>query len=189
MGTSNFHRENASKIYAVLMNQPIDDDENYYAPEQWEIDEFVEYLRDRLSEVEHADFYPDGKDPHEIRSFPSRIIGTIRSRNYFVGGLITGEIKITAVMRFGYYEGACLDWHITKSIDGDEYDDVSEYDGGNNDFTEIEAESAQISIIEWFNDEEERLIEFVEQVFAQASNPMEVVATFSNGATIYKMAN
>ena len=38
MGTSNFHRVNASKIYAVLMNQPADEDGEYYAPEGWEVD-------------------------------------------------------------------------------------------------------------------------------------------------------
>ena len=82
-----------------------------------------------------------------------------------------------------------VNWHITKSIDGDEYDDVSEYDGGANDFTEVEAECARFDIEGWFWSEEKRLIEFVEGVFAQASMPMEVVATFSNGETIYKMAN
>lgn len=189
MGTSNFHRVNASKIYAVLMNQPADEDGEYYAPEQWEIDEFVGFLRELLGEVQDADFYPDGKDPYELRSFPSRVIGKIITESTFAGGLIRAEIVVTVVMRSGYYEGACLDWHITKSIDGDEYDDVSEYDVGNNDFPEIEAESAQFAIIEWFSDEEERLIEFVEQVFTQVSNPMEVVATFSNGETIYNMAN
>ena len=134
-------------------------------------------------------FYAGGRDPHELRSFPSRVIGEITSEAEFAGGLISGEIVITAVMRSGYYEGACLDWHITKRIDGDDYDDPSEYDGGDNDFTEIESESAQIAIVEWFADEEERLVEFVEKVFTQASMPMEGVATFSNGETIYKMAN
>jgi len=193
MGTSNFHRVNATKVFAVLMNQPAmsengeDSDEYYYAPQQWEVDEFIEYLQEQLSK-DHT-FFKGGTDPYELRSFPSRVIGEIRSGTDFAGGLISGEIVITAVMRSGYYEGACLDWHITKFIDGDEYDDVSEYDGGENDFTDIEAESAQIAIVEWFSDEEEKLIKFVEDVFTRASMPMEVVATFSNGETIYKMAN
>ena len=192
MGTSNFHRVNASKVFAVLMNQPALDDDgsetgDYYAPDEWEIDEFFEYLREQLAK--NTTFFPGGSDPHELSSFPSRVIGEIRSGTDFAGGLISGRITITAVMRSGYYEGACLDWHITKSIDGDEYDDVSEYDGGANDFTEVEAECARFDIEGWFWSEEKRLIEFVEGVFAQASMPMEVVATFSNGETIYKTAN
>ena len=192
MGTSNFHRVNASKVFAVLMNQPaLDDDGNetgdYYAPGELEIDEFVEYLREQLAK--NTTFFPSSSDPHELRGYPSRVVGEIRSGTDFAGGLILGEIVITAVMRSGYYEGACLDWHITKRIDGDEYDDVSEYDGREKDFPEIDTESVHFDISNWFEAEEKRLIEFVENVFTRASMPMEVVATFSNGETIYKMAN
>ena len=191
MGTSNFHRVNASKVFSVLMDQPALDDDgaetgDYYAPEQWEVDELIEYLQEQLRK--NHTFFPGGNDPHELRSFPSRVIGQIRSVTNFAGGLISGVIVITAVMRSGYYEGACLDWHISKYIDGDEYDDVSEYDGRETDFPEIETESVQFDIPNWFEAEEKRLIEFVEDVFTRASMPLEVVATFSNGETIYKMA-
>ena len=191
MGTSNFHRVNATKVFAVLMNQPsLDDDDNetgdYYAPEQWEVDDFVYYLRKQLGK--DSGFYAGGRDPHELRSFPSRVIGEITSEIEFAGGLISGEIVITAVMRSGYYEGACLDWHITKRIDGDEYDDVAEYEGYD-DSSKLVVGLHKSIVVRWFSDEEKRLIEFVEKVFTQASMPMEVVATFSNGETIYKMAN
>lgn len=187
MGTSNFHRVNASKIYAVLMNQPADEDGEYYAPEQRDIDEFVEYLRDRLGEVEHADFYPDGKDPHELRSFPSLVVGRIISKSTFAGGLIGAEIIVTAVMRSGYYEGACLDWHISKQIGGEEFDeeiDLSYYD-----LDPLETEATEFDLEHWFEGEEKRLIGFVEKTFSDVSYPMEVVATFPNGETIYNMAN
>lgn len=187
MGTSNFHRVHASKIYAVLMNQPADEDGEYYAPEQWEIDEFVGFLRELLGEVQDADFYPDGKDPYELRSFPSRVIGKIITESTFAGGLIGAEIVVTVVMRSGYYEGACLDWHVNELVGGE--DTNGEFDISDYGLTYEEMGIAKFDIEHWAEGEYKRLTAFVEKVFADVSNPMEVVATFSNGETIYKMAN
>jgi hypothetical protein len=187
MGTSNFHRVNASKIYAVLMNQPADEDGEYYAPEEWEIDEFVGFLRELLGEVQDADFYPDGNDPHELRSYPSHVIGRIITEANFAGGLIPARIIVTCVMRSGYYEGACLDWHYTEEVNDEEIDgdfDITDYD-----LTNEEMGVALFNIEHWADGEYKRLTTFVEKVYSDLSNPMEVVATFSNGETIYKMAN
>lgn len=187
MGTSNFHRVNASKIYAVLMNQPTDEDGEYYAPDEWDIYEFVEYLRERLGEVEDAEFYPSGNDPHELRSYPSRVIGRIITEANFAGGLIPARIIVTCVMRSGYYEGACLDWHVNELVGGE--DTNGEFDISDYGLTYEEMGIAKFDIEHWAEGEYKRLTAFVEKVFADVSNPMEEVATFSNGETVYKMAN
>lgn len=98
MGTNNFHYVNTSMCFAVLMT---DDEGN--SPEQWEWDdvqyEMIELFKETFSHVHRG-----GTDNHELRSFPSRCV---------VQGMcpVTGN-WITAVLRSGYYDGACWDWDI-----------------------------------------------------------------------------
>jgi hypothetical protein len=89
-----------------------------------------------------------------------------------------------------YYEGASLDFDVTV-FDGYEFSDSDnsvEYLFGNNcscmnqGLLKIQQRHAE----RWVDRAKSELIVLIEQVFEQVSMPLKVVATFSNGETIYE---
>ena len=150
MATSNFHNVNATHIFAVQLE------------DEWAYDDLVSNLESEFNS--HKDYSDYGKtDPDELRSFPSRSLGS------FSDSLIIGEdeveIFITPVIRSGYYEGCNLDWHIRLYVNGYEDDTYAD----NADVLRISNE----------------YIEFIENIYSQYSEPLGVTARFSNGETIY----
>ena len=150
MATSNFHNVNASNIFAVQLE------------DEWAYEDLVYNLESEFNI--HNDYSDYGKtDPDELRSFPSRSLGS------FSDSLTIGEdeveIYITPVIRSGYYEGCNLDWHIRLYVNGYEDDTYAD----NADVLRISNE----------------YIEFIENIYSQYSEPLGVTAVFSNGETIY----
>lgn len=86
MATSNFQNENASRIYAV-------DLEN-----DWDYDDLISNLEFELSNM--PEYRDKGRDRHELRSYPSKVLGS----------LIDGDVQVVAIVRSGYYSGCNLDW-------------------------------------------------------------------------------
>jgi hypothetical protein len=72
-------------------------------------------------------------------------------------------VTVTAVVRSGYYDGVNLDWHLHF----EEYGESVEH------------------LLPQAEQEQNRLIELVETVFAEFSTPLGVTASFSNGETVY----
>jgi hypothetical protein len=150
MATSNFHNVNATHIFAVQLE------------DEWAYDDLVDNLESEFNI--HNDYSDYGKtDPNELRSFPSRSLGS------FSDSLTIGEdeveIYITPVIRSGYYEGCNLDWHIRLYVNG--YEDDTYADDAN--------------VLRISNE----YIEFIENIYSQYSEPLGVTARFSNGETIY----
>ena len=113
MATSNFHNENASAIFAVQLEHEFD------------YDDLVDNLKSELNnDPDYVDF---GKaDKNELRSFPSRTLGSIRKyvqyKDFYV------EVCVTPVIRSGYYDGVNLDWNVDYLINGDaQYDNTDFY--------------------------------------------------------------
>ena len=100
-------------------------------------------------------------DHTELRSFPSTGICSLRSVVSDNDNEI--EISVTPVVRSGYYSGINLDWHDEIDTYGDPSDEL---------FAKAESEKA-------------RLVQIIENVFSQYSEPLGVTARFSNGETIY----
>lgn len=192
MGTSNFHNVNAKCIYPVLMNYEInkeDEDGNELdEKETVQADDFdYECLIDSLVEKLNAlnmDFSLYGHDENELRSFPSRVVGTINQQKE-IGGLIVG-VSLTCVIRSGYYEGANLDYNLYQEINGedlvditDQYDFYSPFKG----ISKIHAEIAD----KWIETTQNKMIDLVENIYAEISDvKLRKVATFSNGETIFE---
>ena len=174
MSTSNFHNVNASAIFAV----PLENDFDY--------EDLVDNLKSELNnDPNYVDY---GKsDKHELRSFPSRSLGSIRKYHQYKDFYV--EVCVTPVIRSGYYSGCNLDWNVDYTINGD-----AQYD--NNDF--------YIDDIAWYGKlpkstatkyaklaekKAEKLkneiVEKVESIFADYSERYGVTAVFSNGETIY----
>ena len=173
MGTSNFARGNTSRVFAVLMD------------EQDDVEDFVEFVREVAQESAPKDIQysqEDGRDRNASNLFSYRM-----SKWY---GDLEVELQIVAKMVSGYYEGASLDFEFTI-FDGYEFSDSDnsvENLFGNNcscmnqGLLKIQQRHAEV----WVDRAKDQLIALTEQVFEQVSMPLRVVATFSNGETIYE---
>ncbi len=150
MATSNFHNVNATHIFAVQLE------------DEWAYEDLVYNLESEFNI--HNDYSDYGKsDPHELRSYPSRSLGSFSSSLTIDEDDV--EIYITPVIRSGYYEGCNLDWHVKLYVNGNEDDTYAD-----------DANVLRIS---------NEYIEFIENIYSQYSEPLGVTARFSNGETIY----
>jgi hypothetical protein len=150
MATSNFHNVNATHIFAVQLE------------DEWAYEDLVYNLESEFNI--HNDYSDYGKtDPNELRSFPSRSLGSFSDS--FTIGDDEVEVFITPVIRSGYYEGCNLDWHIRLYVNG--YEDDTYADDAN--------------VLRISNE----YVDFIENIYSQYSEPLGVTARFSNGETIY----
>jgi hypothetical protein len=179
MGTSNFARGNTSRVFAVLMGDV----------ESYDVDDFKDYIREVAKESAPKDIQyskEDGSD--RDRNYCASNLFSYRASKWF--GDLEVEVQIVAQMVSGYYEGASLDYDVTV-FDGYEFSDGDnsvEYLFGNNcscmnqGLLKIQQRNAE----QWVDRAKDQLIALTERVFEQVSMPLKVVATFSNGETIYE---
>ena len=188
MGTCNFTRGNARRVYAVLMDYEdfvLDEDGNeteeteMRSCEDWDIDDLIYYIEEKFAEHKGKYSYSHNGEFDNI--------GTLSIDKMF--GDCSVEINLTALMHSGYYEGASLDWKMVIYVDGSTTDvDSVEYDfkycnsDMNGGMLKIQGSNAQ----KWVNKVSEEMIEIAEKVFTEVSMPLKVVATFSTGETIYE---
>jgi hypothetical protein len=172
MATSNFHNVNASAIFAVQLE------------DEWAYDDLVENLKSQLNnDPNYVDY---GKsDPNELRSFPSRSLGSIRKYHEYKDFYV--EVCVTPVIRSGYYDGVNLDWNVDYSINGDSYDiDELENGIGYNTALPISKIKAYSLLAEKKAEKlKNEIVEKVESIFSDYSDRYGVTAVFSNGETIY----
>ncbi len=174
MATSNFHNVNASAIFAVLLENDFD------------YEDLVDNLKSELNN--DSDYVDYGKtDPNELRSFPSRTLGSIRKYHQYKDFYV--EVCVTPVIRSGYYSGVNLDWNVAYSINGD-----AQYDEPNFEVADVEwygkiSKSKAIQYAKLADKKAEKLkneiVEKVESIFSDYSDKYGVTAVFSNGETIY----
>ena len=174
MGASNFHNQNASRIFAFEIE------------DEWEWDDKKIDIKESLKEMKDVQFRDwGGNDPHELRSYPSSVLGALSVSREYNG--VDVCINLTAIVRSGYHCGGNLDWNLTFDINGDEQDEVDFTDSFEY-YLETSRENAlRISgyAEKWAKKEGEKLIEKLEELYKNVTTPLTVVATFSNGETIY----
>ena len=193
MGASNFYNRNAKNVYAVLMDYEdvvFDEDGNeteetqMVACESWDYDNLVDYVTELMDEqkvfnsVDRVEFYNN-------RNYEATGIKSLVAYKSF--GDVEVEVLLTAVVRSGYYEGANLDWEINYYAGSgyiDEVDFLYDFERlyDNQGMAKIQCRNAE----KWATKVGEQMIEELERIFTQVSKPLEVVARFSNGETIYK---
>ena len=174
MATSNFHNENASAIFAV----PLENEFDY--------EDLVCNLESELSN--NPDYVDYGKtDKNELRSFPSRTLGSIRKYHQYKDFYV--EVCVTPVIRSGYYSGVNLDWNVDYSINGEVM-----YDEPNFEVADVEwygkiSKSKAIQYAKLADKKAEKLkneiVEELEAIYNDYSDKYGVTAVFSNGETIY----
>ena len=172
MATSNFHNVNASAIFAVPLEHEFD------------YEDLVCNLESELSN--NPDYVDYGKtDKNELRSFPSRTLGSIRKYHQYKDFYV--EVCVTPVIRSGYYSGVNLDWNVDYAINGDIYDiDELENGIGYNTALPISKIKVYSSLAEKKAEKlKNEIVEKVESIFSDYSDRYGVTAVFSNGETIY----
>ena len=163
----------------------------YRSCESYEYDEFKEYLRETAQE--------ENKNRKDIRFKEEN--GSDNDRNYCATNLFSfntskmfGDIeisvKIIGQIVSAYYEGASLDFSV-------EFND-EEYTNNEPDFEWLFEYKSEMNkglqvvqnrnAIKWAEKTKTELIELIEEVFTKVSQPLNVVASFSNGETIYAKA-
>ena len=172
MATSNFHNVNASAIFAVPLEHEFD------------YEDLVDNLKSELSN--DSDYVDYGKtDPNELRSFPSRTLGSIRKYHQYKDFYV--EVCVTPVIRSGYYSGVNLDWNVDYTINGDIYDiDELENGIGYNTALPISKIKVYSSLAEKKAEKiKNEIVEELEALYNNYSDRYGVTAVFSNGETLY----
>jgi hypothetical protein len=181
MGTSNFHNENASKIFALT------GDEDEFA--------FNDTILNVTSEFDKEDCFT-GDDSisldSELRSFPAKSIGSFALCLYYAG--VDLEVEVIPLVRGGYYEGFNLDYEIKFMLNGlemctdcqepniDSIEYVMKYSHRKG-FVSLQKKNIENKLTAMVK----ILTEKVEKVFENYSDQLNVVGTFSNGETIYEV--
>ena len=172
MATSNFHNVNASAIFAV----PLENEYDY--------EDLICNLESELSN--NPDYVDYGKtDKNELRSFPSRTLGSIRKYHQYKDFYV--EVCVTPVIRSGYYSGVNLDWNVDYTINGDIYDiDELENGIGYNTALPISKIKVYSSLAEKKAEKiKNEIVEELEALYNNYSDRYGVTAVFSNGETLY----
>ena len=129
--------------------------------DEYEYDDLIDNIKSGLKETGEFNLLTKS-DPNDLRSYPSTGIGSLDTyvEDSDGNGIV---VTITAVVRSGYYDGVNLDWHVHF----EEYGETIEH------------------LLPQAELEKNRLVEMVEYVFSEYTQPLGVTASFSNGETIY----
>ena len=190
MGASNFHKVNASK-YFVVCESEIDEETgevSEFQDHEWEMEYLKKYFKDK--HPRGIGYYSQSfKDENELRSYPSQSICSLHDCKTF--GDVDIQIEIGVVVRSGYYEAANLDYNIRYVGLGSWYDSIPFLSDIQHELSYHSNMNAGLCAIQsnnienWLDKRSKELIEAVEKMFEEISNPMQVAYQFSNGETGY----
>ena len=163
----------------------------YRSAERYEYEDFKEYLRETAQEEEKelkTIWYKEESGSDNDRNYCATNLFSYSISKMF--GDIEIEVRIIGQIVSAYYEGASLDFVV--EFNGEEYtNDESDFEW----LFEYQSEmnkGLQVlqnkNAIKWAEKTKTELIELIEEVFTKVSEPLNVVASFSNGETIYQKA-
>ncbi len=126
-------------------------------------------------------------DNNELRSFPSRTLGSIRKYHQYKDFYV--EVCVTPVIRSGYYEGCNLDWNVDYLLNGDVSYDSPDFYIDDIAYCGNLTKSAATKYAKLAEKKAEKLkneiVEKLEAIYNDYSMKLGVTAQFSNGETIY----
>lgn len=236
MGTSNFARSNASKVFAVLMNREetykecsecgerhydydyseesfknlnccegatIEEETDYVSPDSYEYDDLKDYIcetaQEEVKDLKEV-FYGDESGSDNDRNYPATDLFSFNTYKMF--GDIEVEVRVVGQIVSAYYEGASLDFRLEihnggdwcevsngyyTTTERDILDDLfaPEYENYNSDMNKGMRKIQMEYATKWAEEKSTELKELIEEVFTKVSMPLNVVASFSNGETVY----
>lgn len=201
MSTPNFNRQNASKIYAVLMNDYDEETGQVNYPDELESEMFMEDVQQSIkSKMEEAGYnvYTGIHHIDNNRSYPQVAIATIQSEKCFIGDDCYLGVAIVATVNSGYYEGASLDYKYEITGEHNTIDSLDQLDDFLDDL--IEDETEYVNIPEGKIKLKKRMKDWVERTQADITEKLEALysdiaqaelyctAIFSNGEALYEKA-
>ena len=158
----------------------------YVSPDEYEYDDLKDYIRETAQE--------EIKNRKGIRFKEES--GSDNDRNYCATNLfsystskmfgdIEIEVRIIGQIVSAYYEGASLDFVV--EFNGEENEELDFYwDFDNSDMNRGLQVLQNRNATKWAEKKATELKELIEEVFTKVSMPLNVVASFSNGETIYQ---
>ena len=158
----------------------------YRSCESYEYDEFKEYLRETAQEEAKelkTIWYKEESGSDNDRNYCATNLFSYSTSKMF--GDIEIEVRIIGQIVSAYYEGASLDFVV--EFNGEENEELDFYwDFDNSDMNRGLQVLQNKNAIKWAEKTKTELIELIEEVFTKVSEPLNVVASFSNGETIYQ---
>lgn len=177
-------------------------DSEYEAPESYECDEFQGYIREVAKEKETVFNYYEESGSDNDRNYCATDLFSFRTSKSY--GDIEVELKITGQIVSAYHEGASLDYRL-EVYNGGEWSEVSDgyykitvgdivdslFEAQYNEHTYSSMNKGLRKMIlpkavSWAEQETQKMIDLIEEVFTQVSMPLVVTAQFSNGETFYE---
>ena len=155
----------------------------YRSAERYEYEDFKEYLRETAKESKKQFLYLEEEGSDNDRNYCATNLFSYSISKMF--GDIEIEVKIIGQIVSAYYEGASLDFVV--EFNGEENEEPDFYwDFDNSDMNRGLQVLQNKNAIKWAEKTKTELIELIEEVFTKVSQPLNVVASFSNGETIYQ---
>lgn len=193
MSTPNFCRYEASGYYAIGVSEETYNDEFLY--EDTKANVFYELKQ--LCKDKGYDFVERDKNRmyHDLfnRSYGGTYICSITKSKYIADIEIT--VNIHAVLSGGYYSGAILDYISQIEINGDDRNDIEEFEKYF-EYTDLEYCSnlplgmlkiQSKNILKFSHSAYKELTEQIEQIYSQyCEEKLHCVGIFSNGEAIYE---
>ena len=160
----------------------------YRSCESYEYEDFKEYLRETAQEEAKelkTIWYKEESGSDNDRNYCATNLFSYSTSKMF--GDIEIEVKIIGQIVSAYYEGASLDFVV--EFNGEENEELDFYwDFDNSDMNRGLQVLQNKNAIKWAEKTKTELIRLIEEVFTKVSEPLNVVASFSNGETIYQKA-
>ena len=160
----------------------------YVSAERYEYEDFKEYLRETAQEEAKelkTIWYKEESGSDNNRNYCATNLFSYSTSKMF--GDIEIEVGIIGQIVSAYYEGASLDFVV--EFNGEENEELDFYwDFDNSNMNRGLQVLQNRNAVKWAEKTKTELIELIEEVFTKVSEPLNVVASFSNGETIYQKA-
>ena len=164
---------------------------NYISPDEYEYNDLKDYIRETAQEEAKelkTIWYKEESGSDNDRNYCATNLFSYSTSKMF--GDIEIEVSIIGQIVSAYYEGASLDFVV--EFNGEEYTNdepdfewLFEYQSEMNKGLQV---LQNRNAVKWAKKTKTELIELIEEVFTKVSEPLNVVASFSNGETIYQKA-
>ena len=165
-----------------------EEETEYRSAESYEYDDFKEYLKEtaqeEIKELKNI-WYKEESGSDNDRNYCATDLFSFNTSKMF--GDIEVEVSIIGQIVSAYYEGASLDFAVEfndeeYTNDEPDFEWLFEYQSDMNKGLQV---LQNRNAIKWAEKTKTELIELIEEVFTKVSQPLNVVASFSNGETIY----
>lgn len=200
------YSEESFKNLTCCEDATLEEKSEYVSPDIFECEDLIYDIRETAQE-EIKDlkefWYREESGSDNDRNYPATDLFSFNTSKMF--GDIEVEVRIVGQIVGAYYEGASLDFRL-EIYNGGEWSEVSngyytiterdilddlfapKYEHYNSDMNKGMRKIQMEYATKWAEKKATELEELIEEVFTKVSMPLNVVARFSNGETIYAKA-